>query len=139
VRFASVWALLTLVAGCAAPPAFPVPEGSRKRIALDVQLPVAVLGTWTTDGFRETLRLELAKYNVAVVDRRQSPDAVALIDLGRWTYGSWQEIDVGLDEDGHVAALGQIRVPDLSMTTTDVAAQTVAELIARRLWAHEQP
>jgi hypothetical protein len=139
VRIAAVWGLLSLLVSCAAPAAFPVPEGPPKRVALDVELPVDVLGTWTTSGFTETLRLELAKYNIAVVDRSQLPDATVLVDLGRWTYRSWQEIDVALDDDGKAETLGRIRVPDLSTTTTDVAAQIVATLIARRLWAREQP
>ena len=130
---------LLLLASCASPPAFPVPPGPPKRVALDVQLPVYVLGTWGAAGFRDTLRDELAKYNVVVVRPDEVPDAVARIDLGRFTYRSWQEIEVALDDDHRVDTLGKIRVPELSMTTVDVAAQMVAELIAKRLWANEPP
>ncbi len=78
-------ALLLLVAlalawGCDTPPVFSVPSGPPRAIALDVRLPVDVLGTWTVDGFSQTLRLELAKYNIKVVDRRSRPGVVALID-----------------------------------------------------------
>jgi hypothetical protein len=130
--------VLSLVASCASP-AFPVPAGQHKRVALDVQPPLHALGTWSTSGFTQTLREELARYNIVVVPRNEETDAVALVDLGRFTYRSWQEIDVSLDDDRHVAELGRIRIPDLSMTTTDVAAQMVAELIAKRVWANEPP
>jgi hypothetical protein len=109
------------------------------RVALDVQPPLHTLGTWSTTGFRQTLREELARYNIVVVRRNEEPDAVAVVDLGRFTYRSWQEIDVTLDDDHRVAELGRIRVPDLSMSTTDVAAEMVAELIAKRLWANQPP
>jgi hypothetical protein len=97
------------------------------------------LGTWSTSGFTETLREELARYNVVLVRRTEDPDAVARVDLGRFTYRSWQEIDIALDEAGRMTELGRVRVPDLSMTTTDVVAQMVAELIAKRLWGDEPP
>jgi hypothetical protein len=139
VRFAAVLWVLSLLAGCAAPPAFPVPQGPPMRVALDVQPPLHAVGTWSTIGFTATLRDELARYNVVVVHRNEQPDAVAVVDLGRFTYRSWQEIDVALDDDRHVTELGRIRVPDLSMTTTDVAAGMIAELIARRLWANVPP
>jgi len=139
VRFAAIRCVFAVLASCASPPAFPVPPGPPKRVVLDVQAPLHPLGTWSTVTFSETLRGELARYNVVVVRRSEQPDAVALVDLGRFTYRSWQEIDVSLDENDRVSELGRIRVPDLSMTTTDVAAQTVATLIAKRLWAFEPP
>jgi hypothetical protein len=139
VRFVAICCVLAILAGCASPPAFPVPVGPPKRVALDVEPPVAALGTWSTASFSETLREELARYNIVVVPRNEQRDAVAVVDLGRFTYRSWQEIDVFLDVDDRLSELGRIRVPDLSMTTTDVAAQTVATLIARRLWAFEPP
>jgi hypothetical protein len=126
--------LLTL-ASCASPPAFPVPANEHKTVALDVRLPADFLGTWTTAGFIETLRDELAKYHILVVRRAEDPDAVARIDLGRVTYHTWQEVDVSLDD----VDVGRVHVPDLSMTTTDVVAQLVATVIAQRLWAHEPP
>jgi hypothetical protein len=127
---------LALAWGCDTPPAFPVPRGPPRTIALDVRLPVVVLGTWTVDGFSETLRLELAKYNIRVDDRRSRPGVVALINLGRLTYRTWQEIDVALIiRDDKTTPLGRIAVTDTSMTTMDVAAQSVAVLIARCIWA----
>jgi hypothetical protein len=139
VRFAFIWFALSLACGCDAPPAFPAPSGPPKEIALDVQLPIYVLGTWAIDAFSETLRLELAKYNITVVSRRSRPSVVALIDLGRFTYRDWQEVDVALAHDHETTPLGRIRVPDLSMTTLDVAAQPVAELIARWIWTTAMP
>jgi NADP-dependent 3-hydroxy acid dehydrogenase YdfG len=120
---------------CDTPPAFPVPGGPPKTIALDVRLAVYVPGTWTADGFSETLRLELAKYNIRVVGRRSRPEAVARIDLGRITFRGWQEVDADIVYDDQTTTpLGRIRVEDLSMTTLDVAAQPVAVLIARWIW-----
>jgi hypothetical protein len=139
VRFAVALWVLSLLASCASPPAFPVPQGPPLRVALDVQPPVHALGTWSTTGFSQTLREELARYNIVVVHRNEEPDAVAVVDLGRFTYQTWQEIDVTLDDDHRVAELGRIKVPDLSMSTTDVAAEMIAELIAKRLWVHEPP
>jgi hypothetical protein len=136
VRLAAV---IVLVASCASPPAFPVPEGPPRRVVLDVQLPVYGLGTWSTAGFTQTLRQELAKYNIVVVEPSETRDAIATIDLGRWTYRTWQEIDVTVGDDRRAVVAGRIRVPDLSMTTTDVAAEMVATLIARKLWAVGEP
>jgi hypothetical protein len=134
VRFALVCVALFFVWSCDTPPAFPVPSVPPKTVALDVRLPVYVPGSWTVDGFSESLRLELAKYNIQVVGRRSQPEAVARIDLGRITYRSWQEVDVAVADDDRTTPLGRIRVPDLEMTTLDVAAQSVAVLIARWIW-----
>jgi hypothetical protein len=134
LRPALLVAALTIVAACSNGAAFPVPNGPPRAIALDVQLPLWVLGRWTIDGFSETLRAELAKYNVVVVDRRASPAGVAIVDLGRWTYRDWQEVDVAVVDRGETTPLGRLRVPDLSMTTLDVAAQSVAALLARWVW-----
>jgi hypothetical protein len=125
---------LALASSCDSPPAFPPPSGPPRAIALDVRLPVYVLGRWTIDGFSETLRLELAKYNITVAERRSHESIVARIDLGRVTYRQWQEIDVALAHDDETTLLGRIQVPDLSMTTLDVAAQSVATLIAKWIW-----
>src|SRR5258708_14985574 len=92
--FAFLSIALALAGSCDPPPAFPVPSGPPRAIALDVRLPVYVLGRWTIDGFSETLRLELAKYNITVVQRRSPEPIVARIDLGHVTYRQWQEIDV---------------------------------------------
>lgn len=139
LALALVCIALSLVWSCDTPPAFPPPSGPAKAIALDVRLPVFVPGTWTVDGFSETLRLELVKYNITVVDPRSRPRNVALIELGRVTYLGWQEVDVALAHDNQTTLLGRIRVMDLSMTTLDVAAQPVAALIARWLWTIKPP
>jgi hypothetical protein len=128
-------AALALVAGCDLPPAFAVPSGPPRSVALDVELPIHVLGRWTVDGFSDTLRMELAKYNIEVGPRRSEGDVVALIDLGRVTYRDWQEIDVALARGDAMSPWDRVHVPDLSMTTLDVAAQSVAALIARRVWS----
>jgi hypothetical protein len=135
VRVSILGIALALVGSCNTPPTFPVPSGPAKTIGLDVTLPVYVSGTWLVDEFSEALGLELAKYNIRVVDRRSRPGTVALIVLGRLTYREWQEIDVTLAQNSTTTQLGRIRLPDLSMTTIDVAAQLAAPLIARRIWA----
>ena len=129
-------AVLSLALGCGEQPsAFPVPSGSAAAIVLDVRLPVPVLGTWVVDGFSETLRLELAKYHIAVADRPSPATPLARIDLGEITYRRWQEVDVAVAYEGKTTPLGRIQVPDLEVTTLDVAAQPVAELIARWVWS----
>ena len=130
--------VLCLAPGCGEQPAFPVPHGSTAAIALDVQLPVPVLGTWKIDGFSETLRLELAKYHISVADRPSPMIPLAAVDLGQITYRQWQEVDVTVAYGGQTTLLGRIRVPDLQMTTLDVAAQPVAELIARWVWSPDE-
>jgi hypothetical protein len=115
-------------------PAFPVPRGPPKRVALVVRLPVYVLGSWTEDTTGDTLREELAKYNVQVVDRRAHPDAVVHVDLGQFTYREWQEIDVRLGGEGKEVSLARIRVPDLEWTTLQAASIPAAELVARFVW-----
>ena len=138
MRLARLWVVLAFSFGCAQPtPEFPVWSGPPEAIALDVQLPVYVLDRWTVDSFSETLTLELARYNIAVVDRRSAPKIIALIDLGRWTHRSWQEIDVGLARGGETISVGRIRVTDLSTSTLDVAAQSVALLIAKAIGTNE--
>lgn len=56
-------AAMSFACGCEESPAFPVPHGPPKRVALDVRLPTPVLGRWTEGTTAETLREELAKYN----------------------------------------------------------------------------
>jgi hypothetical protein len=143
VRFAAVGfalALLCSCCSCSAPtPAFPIPDGPARPIALDVQLPVYVLGRWTVDSFSQTLALQLARYNIAVVDRRSAQQLVALIDLGRWTYRTWQEIDVALACGGQSLPAGRVQIADFSMSTLDVAAQSVALIIAKAVWTGGTP
>lgn len=127
-------AAMSFVCGCDASPAFPVPPGPAKRVALDVRLPVSVLGRWTEDTTAETLREELAKYNIQVVDPKAHPDALIHVDLGQFTLREWQEVDVWLGGEGHEVIVGRIRVPDLAWTTLQAAAIPAAELVARSVW-----
>jgi NAD(P)-dependent dehydrogenase (short-subunit alcohol dehydrogenase family) len=137
MRLASLFLVLTLMLGCEdAPPAFPVPAGPPIPIALDVQLPVYTLGTWLLRGFSESLAIELAKYNIRVVDSRAAPQAVAVINLGLPGYR--QAIDVYLTRAGETKPAGRIHVPDLSESTLDVAAELLAPLIARSAWGLEE-
>jgi hypothetical protein len=135
----AVAAAMFCASGCDEPPAFPVPRGPSKRVALDVRLPLAVPGRWTEETTSETLREELKKYNIRVVDRRAHPDALYHVDLGQFTYRDWQEVDVWLGSEGHEVTLGRIRVPDLAWTTLQVAGIAAAELIARSVWAANPP
>jgi hypothetical protein len=127
-------AAMSFASGCDESPAFPVPPGPPKRVALDVRLPVYVLGRWTEDTTAETVREELKKYNIQVVDRRAHPDALVHVDLGQFTYRAWQEVDVSVGAEGKEISLGRIRVPDLAWTTLQVAGIAAAELIARSVW-----
>jgi hypothetical protein len=128
-------AAMSFASGCDESPAFPVPQGPPKRVALVVRLPVYVLGRWTEDTTSETIREELKKYNIEVVDRRAHPDALIHVDLGQFTYREWQEVDVWLGGEGNEVSIGRIRVPDLAWTTLQAAAIPAAALIARSVWA----
>jgi hypothetical protein len=130
-----VVAAMSLAAACDESPAFPVPPGPSKRVALDVRVPGFVTGRWTEETTSETLREELKKYNIQVVDRGAHPDALVHVDLGRFTYRDWQEVDVWLGAEGEEVTLGRIRVPDLAWTTLQVAGIAAAELIARSVWS----
>jgi hypothetical protein len=137
VRLVSVRCVLALVLACAlgcteSPPAFRVPEGPAIPLALDVRLPEDTLGTWVVQGFSESLTLELAKYNIRVVDKGAAPRAVALVDLGLPNYH--RGIDVYLTRDGQRTRVGRVVVPDRSETTLDAAAQLVAQLLAHSAW-----
>ena len=122
---------LTLVA-CDSPPAFPAPGGPPLRVALDTQFRVYTMGTWAIDSFDEELATQLRKYNMVVVDRKTEPQLVAEVDLG--VLANPNAIDVYLRRNGERRYAGRVRVPDLSTTTLDVAAQLVAPLIARPAW-----
>jgi hypothetical protein len=131
-RFAFL-ALLTLAVACDVPPAFRAPAGPPFPVALDVEMPVYVLGSWLIDGFNESLRDQLAKYNVQVVTRRDAAAAVAEIDLGLWGYQ--QAVDVYVVRGGRRVHAGRVLVVDHASTTLDAAAILVAEVIARAIWA----
>lgn len=136
MRLVSVRLLLALVLafalGCESPAAFPVPAGPPIPMALDVELPVYTLGTWYLQGFSESLAIELMKYNIRVVDKRAAPKTVAIINLG--LLGYHQAVDVYLSRDGETTAAGRVHVPDLSETTIEIAAQLVAQVLARSAW-----
>jgi hypothetical protein len=137
MRLVSVRLVLMVVLavglGCGeSPPAFRVPAGPPIPMALDVRLPVDTLGTWIVQGFSESLAIELAKYDIRVVDRRAAPRDVAVVNLGLLGYR--QAIDVYLTRDGETTRLGRIHVPDVSETTLDAAAQLVAQVLARSAW-----
>jgi len=121
---------LASACGCAPSQTFKAPGGSR-TVALDVRLPVDVLGTWIIDSEVETLTQELKKYNVHVAKLAATSDPIAVVDLGRITYRDWEEVDVSLVHNGKTAPAGRIGVPDLAWTTLQAAAITAAEVIAR--------
>jgi hypothetical protein len=131
---------LSLVWGCETRPAFSVPPGPPKPIAVRVDLPVYVLGNWATRSFTDGLRIELAKYRLKIVDAESEPVvAIVEIDLGQFTYRQWQAIDVSFVVQGEATRIGRIRVPDLETTTLEAASQPVAAIIARRVWRAEGP
>ncbi len=138
---AAAVALAVAIAGCEARPAFEVPPGPPRSVAIDVLLPVDVVGTYRVDGFREALRLELAKYRVGLLP----PPAPAgtpkvRIDLGQFTYSDWQEIDVTLvNPDGAERRAGSVRVPDAGGFSIEAAAEPVAAIVARSVWALPAP
>jgi hypothetical protein len=101
-------------------------------VALDVELARWTLGRWTLDSFEATLRDELAKYNIAVVDRRKETHLVTRINLGLPGYR--EAIDIDLVRDGAPTRLPRVMVPDLQPTTLDVAAQLIASEVARAVW-----
>jgi hypothetical protein len=130
---------LSLVWGCETPPAFAVPPGPPRAVAVDVELPIYVLGNWTIGSFKESLRLELAKYRVHVVDLRSQPMALVEIDLGRITYRQWQEIDVRWVSGGESTPIGAVHLLGLETSTVEAAAEPVAAIIARKVWGVEEP
>jgi hypothetical protein len=141
MRLVSIRVVLALVLvfalGCESPAAFPVPDGPPMAMALDVQLPYNTLGTWFLQGFSESLALELAKYNIRVVEKREAATAVAVINLG--LYGYHQVIDAYLSRDGQTKPAGRVHMPDLSETTVEMAAQLVAQVVARSAWGLGEP
>jgi hypothetical protein len=144
VRLVSSWAAgvlaLSLVCGCEERPAFSVPPGPPKLIAVEAYLPVYVPGNWATSSFKDALRVELAKYRLKIVDAEPEPVVATFqIELGQFTYRQWQTIDVNFVVEGGATRIGRIRVPDLETTTLEAAAQPVATIIARRVWRAEVP
>lgn len=123
------------ILGCepSVPPS--VPTGPPTTIALRVGFYVPVLGTWLVDGFSDSLREELAKYDVAVAQARASAETTAVVTLGDWSdhLGTGRSIGVVLIHEGGVTPAGRVWTPDLSDTTLSVAAEQVAVVIVRLL------
>lgn len=143
-RFWTFPAWLTLflaVSGCAPATPASVPSGPPAAIAVRTAFFLPVLGTWVVDGFSETLREELAKYDVTVVPPHAPPQATAVITLGDWSdlLGTGRALTISLVRQGQVPLVGHVWVPDLSMNTLDVAAEDVAVVIVRLLRAPSDP
>jgi len=113
-----------------------VPAGPPTSLSLRVGFYVPVLGTWLVDGFSDSLREELAKYDVRVVQAPES-STTAVITLGDWSdyLGPGRSIGVALVGEGGVTPTGRVWLPDLSMNTLSVAAEQVAVIIVRMLRA----
>jgi hypothetical protein len=124
--------VLALASACDAPPARAASQAPPTDIALDVAYFVPVLGTWMTTSFSNSLRAELAKVDVVVVPAPTESTPVAVVTLGNWSdrIGFGRSITVALRSEGTLTPEGFVRVPDLDMTTLDVAAEYVAVLIA---------
>jgi hypothetical protein len=139
LRLLSVCSTMAIItpwlSGCEAPSAFPAPAGPARPVAVDVALPLYVLGNWTIGSFTDALRVELAKYNVDVVDPRSRPVLASFrVDLGEITYREWQALDVAFVVAGQPTPIGSVRLPDLSTSTVEAAALPVATLFAQRVW-----
>ncbi len=139
MRLVAFWTATALalfvVGGCEASPAFSVPPGPPKLIAVEADLPVYVLGNWAIRSFTDALRIELGKYGITIVDAKSQPVVATIqIDLGQFTYRQWQAIDVSVVVAGEATRIGRIRVPDLGTSTLEAAAEPVATIIGRRVW-----
>jgi len=128
MRSLALGCVSALVLACAEPPV--VPLDRTYSIAVDVEPATWSVG-WVmpTRSFADTLRGELARYNVHVVERGRPAEIVALVDLGLWN--NWRAIDVAIERGGQTVHVGRVTVPDLSMTTLDAAAGLTAAIIAR--------
>jgi hypothetical protein len=120
------------VHGCDAPEPTRVPGAEAFPIACDAQ-PVF----FSAGGpvfFNETLKSQLARRNIRVVGVKDAA-AVAQVDLG--LYGYKRAVEVYLVREGRRMCAGRLLVPDHAVTTMDVAAEMVAEIIARAIVAPE--
>jgi hypothetical protein len=61
------------VAACDTRAEFPVPSGPPQVVVLDVRLPVDLLGSWVVSAFSDTLRRELARYNIQTTELPPAP------------------------------------------------------------------
>jgi len=127
---------LTFGCGSDAVLAASVPSGPATAIVLRVGFYAPTLGTWIVDGFSDSLREQLAKYDVGVASSA-APGGTAVVTLGDWSdrAGVGRSIDVALSSDGGMTEAGRVRIPDLSMSTLNVASEYVAALIVRALRA----
>ncbi len=132
MRFAALCAVVAFLAalGCAAPEPTRVPGAEAFPVAFDAQPVFFTAGRPLF--FDETLKAQLARRNIRVVAPRDAA-AVAQIDLGLYGYRS--AVEVYLVREGKRMCAGRLLVPDHSMTTMDVAAEMVAEIIARAIVA----
>jgi hypothetical protein len=130
VLLPSVVVLVAL--GCEAPEPTRVPGQDAFPIACDAQ-PV-LYSAGRPIFFDETLKSQLARRNIRVVGVKDSA-AVAQIDLGLWGYRS--AVEIYLVREGKRMCAGRLLVPDYAMTTMDIAAEMVAEIIARAIVAPE--
>ena len=134
MRFAAVVALFlpVAVASCAGPEPTRVPGPQAFPIALDAQ-PV-LFSAGGPVFFDATLRDQLARRNIRVVGVKDAA-AVAQIDLG--VPGYRPAVEVYVVREGRRMCAGRLLVPDHAMTTMDVAAEVVAEIIAKAIVAPE--
>lgn len=134
MRIAALLTATVVIAalGCAAPEPTRVPGGAAFPIAFDAQ-PV-LFSAGGPVFFDETLRDQLARRNIRVVGVKDAA-AVAQIDLG--VPGYRPAVEVYLVREGRRMCAGRLLVPDQAMTTMDVAAEMVAEIIARAIVAPE--
>jgi len=134
MRVAALFPAVALLSalGCAEPEPTRVPGPQAFPVAFDAQ-PV-LFSAGAPIFFDETLKSQLARRNIRVVGARDAA-AVAQIDLG--VPGYWPAVEVYLVREGRRMCAGRLLVPDHAMTTMDVAADVVAEIIARAIVAPE--
>jgi hypothetical protein len=126
----AISSLAVLVGGCNAPRT--VLPGPARWIALQVDLPPFDLSVFRRKNFEQALQAELAERNVRVDDRGGTPvEARFRIQLG--AYVDDHVIDVFRVEGDAEKSVGRVLVPDRSMTTLDVSASLVAEVIVAAL------
>ena len=114
--------------GCAAPEPTRVPGAEAFPIAFDAQPVYFAAGRPLF--FDETLRDQLGRHNIRVVGVKDAA-AVAQIDLG--VPGYRPAVEVYLVRAGKRMCAGRVLVPDHALSTMDVAAEMVAEIIARAI------
>jgi hypothetical protein len=134
MRVAALFSAVAVLAalGCAAPEPTRVPGPEAFPIAFDAQ-PVR-FAAGRPLFFDGTLRDQLARRNIRVVGPKDAA-AVAQIDLG--VPGYQPSVEVYFVREGKRMCAGRVLVPDHAMTTMDVAAEGVAEIIARAIVAPE--